>query len=105
MGQFSDDFNDGNEGQPLDRVHELSWALLDDHISDEGRAELENLLLNDPNARESYSRCAQLHAELASFFAPPVRATDKAGSRSPILGFLAEGTMPFGTPATDDATK
>ena len=54
MGQFSDDFNDGSEGQPLDRVHELSWALLDDHISDEGRAELENLLLNDPTARESY---------------------------------------------------
>ena len=105
MGQFSEDLNDGSEGQPLDRVHELSWALLDDNISDEGRTELENLLLNDPTARESYVRCAQLHAELASFLAPPARATDNSVSRSPVLGFLAEGTMPFGAPATDDATK
>jgi hypothetical protein len=105
MGKFSEELNESSEGEPLDRAHELSWALLDDHISDENFAELENLLLNDPTARESYIRCAQLHAELATFFAPPGPAPGKASSSTPILGFLAEGFPQFGSPAAGDATK
>jgi hypothetical protein len=105
MGQFSDDLNDGSDDQPLDRVHELSWALLDDNISNEARAELENLLLSDPAARDSYALCAQLHAELASFFAPTNAAPGKSAARTPVLGFLADGFPQFNAPASDDTAK
>lgn len=105
MGQFSEELNEAGEGEPLDRAHELSWALLDGHISDENRAELEKLLLEDATARESYIRCAQLHAELATFFAAPKSTPGKSSTSTPVLGFLAENFPQFGTPTADDSTK
>ena len=59
--EFAADFDPGQ----LTRANELSWALLDDHISDAEFAEFERLLLGDETARETYVRCAHLHADLA----------------------------------------
>jgi hypothetical protein len=105
MPQFSEPFDGENEDSQLDRTHELAWALLDDHITADERAELEKLLLEDATARESYIRCAQLHAELASFFADPNPARGQTKLRTPVLGFLAKNFPQFNTPATDGTAK
>jgi hypothetical protein len=105
MGQ---DFNDLDElpgDSELGRTHQLAWALLDEHISPDEQKELENLLSSDPTARESYVRCAQLHADLAMFFAPPKLTTSQPAAKSPVLGFLAENFPPLGTTTTGDAAK
>src|SRR5436190_16747224 len=76
----------------LDRVQELSWALLDDHINGEELAELEGLLLADDGARGSYVGCVQLHADLTRHFAPAAPTTTKS---TPVLGFLGTDSGPL----------
>ena len=100
MGQPLDTTEDFGDSEQLDRVHELSWGLLDDRLNGEEMAELEALLQSDPTARESYVRCAQLHADLASYFVPARIAGTAA--RSPILGFLSEGMPNLGLPAAQE---
>jgi hypothetical protein len=70
-----------------DRVQELSWALIDGQISDDEFALLDNLLLADEKARDSYLGCVQLHAELTGFFADP--AGKKTPGSTQVLGFLS----------------
>jgi hypothetical protein len=90
MSSFSSDSASGEQAEDsgkLDRTHELTWALLDESITDAELSELEQLLRTDKTARESYTRCMQLHAELAWHFAPP--AKDASVPKGvPILGFL-----------------
>ena len=100
MGQPLDNAEDFGDSDQLDRVHELSWGVLDGTLNGEEKAELEDLLVHDPAARESYARCAQLHAELAFFFAPG--RTPGTSSKSPILGFLSEGVPNLGLPSADE---
>jgi hypothetical protein len=84
-----------DEGSKLDRTRELSWALLDEQIGDAEMSELELLLRTDGTARESYVRCMQLHADLASHFAPPAKRSPNPSTKAtPILGFLNMDT-PF----------
>jgi hypothetical protein len=95
--------NDGSTASgPIERVHQLSWSLFDELITDEEMVELEGLLLNDSTARDAYIRCVQLHADLTSHYAEPAK-TSGATSKTPILGFLNEGMTQFGTPTADDA--
>ena len=94
MGSFtSDSANSGpnEESGKLDRAHELTWALLDEQITDAEMSELENLLRTDKKSLESYIRCMQLHADLATHFVPPGKnaPTSKA---TPILSFLNSTT-------------
>ena len=100
MGQPLDNAKYFGDSDQLDRVHELSWGVLDDGLNDEEMAELEGLLQSDPSARESYVRCAQLHADLASYFAPPRNSSTPA--KSPVLGFLNEAMPNFGLPAAEE---
>ena len=58
MDQTSDNAEDFGDSDQLDRVHELSWGLLDDRLNGDEMAEFEALLKSDPTARESYIRCA-----------------------------------------------
>ena len=98
--------HENSAGDELDRAHELSWALLDDHITDAELSELDQLLRTDPKARDSYFRCVQLHAELASHFAPQDKNANKTGAKgTPILGFLNSNTPLTGldSPAADGA--
>jgi len=69
------------------RVHDLTWALVDEFITDEQMKELEGLLLSDSVARDAYIRCIQLHADLTTEYKKPVEASAK---KTPVLGFLAD---------------
>ena len=70
-----------------ERIQELTWALLDEQITDDEFGLLDNLLLSDEKARQSYVGCVQLHAELMSHFADP--AAKKTVSGTQVLGFLS----------------
>jgi hypothetical protein len=90
-----------------DRVQELTWALLDEQINDDEFHLLDNLLLSDENARDSYIGCVQLHADLMSHFAAlPAETGSNVGSGSQILGFL-NSDLPLGlqSPSAEEATQ
>jgi hypothetical protein len=89
----------------VDRVQELTWALLDEQLGDDEFRLLENLLLSDDGARATYTRCMQMHVDLMGHFAAPVPAGASAAGQSPVLGFLHEGTPPFGLPSIADDLK
>ena len=71
-----------------ERVQELTWALLDEQISDDEFGLLDNLLLSDEKARQSYVGCVQLHAELMAHFADPAKKKTTASTQ--VLGFLSD---------------
>jgi hypothetical protein len=82
-----------------ERVRELTWALLDDLITEEDMAALNGLLKTDESARREYLRCIQLHTDLQSHFAVNPLPTDEPSSaKMPILGLLPSETLPFGLP-------
>lgn len=45
-------------------IQELVWALVDDQASSEQARRLEELLLEDDDARQIYTLCIQMHADL-----------------------------------------
>jgi len=79
-----------NEETVLDRVQELTWAMVDDQINADEIRLLENLLLSDDQARDTYIHCVQLHADLISHFAKPEAPT--TAGKMPVLGFLGDVT-------------
>jgi hypothetical protein len=79
-----------------ERVQELTWALLDEQITDDEKSLLENALLSDVQAREAYIGCVQLHADLIAHFAENATPPAMASSKSPVLGFLNAGLPPLG---------
>jgi hypothetical protein len=92
------------EDTPLQRVQELTWALLDEQISTYEFSELDNTLLNDVQARETYVGCVQLHTDLLAHFARDAAPPVPASTKSPVLGFLNAGMPPLGlqsNPAAD----
>jgi len=72
----------------LDRVQELTWAMVDEQINADEIRLLENLLLSDDQARDTYVHCIQLHTDLLGHFAKPVA---EAAGKSPVLSFLGDG--------------
>jgi hypothetical protein len=88
----------------LERVQELTWALIDDEIAADEMSLLDSLLLSDDQARKRYIECSQLHADLTLHYANPAPAAAKGASKSPVLGFLSSGIPPMGfdLPAADD---
>ena len=93
-----------NEPIVRERVQELTWALLDEQITDDEMSLLDNLLLSDDAARKRYVECVQLHVGLISHYAKPTEKTGAVGARSPVLGFLNAGTPPLGfdLPSAED---
>lgn len=45
-------------------VQELTWALVDEQATDDQVHRLEELLLDDNDARQTYVLCMQMHADL-----------------------------------------
>jgi hypothetical protein len=90
-----------------ERVQELTWALLDEQISEDEFRLLDNLLLSDDKARETYTACVQLHADLMAHFVTPAekKAGSTVGSKSSVLGFL-NADLPFGlqSPSAEEPT-
>jgi hypothetical protein len=94
------------ESGEFDRTQELTWALLDERITDVEVRELENLLRTDKKALEIYARCMQLHADLACHFAPPAKnASAKLPPGLPIFGLLNSEIPSLGadSPTTGEA--
>lgn len=102
---FDNPNSESNGPSTADRVHDLTWALFDELITDDELAELQGLLLNDSVAREAYLRCAQLHADLTSHFTMEAKSQGAATSKTPILSFLNEGLPKFGAPSTEDTVQ
>ena len=95
MGQSQNNSAAGTPGS-FERTSELTWAMLDDCINGQEFAELEDLLLNDKTARDSYLNCIQLHAELAKHFAGSATGTAPTRpTKTPILGFLGTDSGPI----------
>jgi hypothetical protein len=102
MADELDEFmlNDQSEGghpQPEDPVESLTWALLDEQITQDEICLLDTLLLSDDAARNAYLGCVQLHTDLLFHFSEKNEvAAGATATKSPILGFLNEGGLPFG---------
>jgi hypothetical protein len=80
----------------LDRVQELTWAMLDEQIADDDRAWLDCALCSSAEARSTYLRCVQIHTDLTAYFAAPGKpASAKLVTKSPVLGFLCGGILPL----------
>lgn len=95
----------GDDLGRIGRVHELTWALLDEHISDAEMAELETLLKGEKEARDAYVRCVQMHVDLTLHFQPHAAPQfTPPAAKTPVLGMLADGLPPIGAPTVSDAT-
>lgn len=79
----------------VDVVQQLTWAVLDDQITDDEIDLLDSLLLSDDEARQNYVGCVQLHVGLLEHFATDSAEGDRSGASS-VLSFLNEGMLPFG---------
>lgn len=66
-----------------DRVQNLTWALVDDQLDEPEVRQLEQLLLDDPQARQVYLDCIQLHTGLIYYFAEQRAKDDPNSSGSP----------------------
>jgi hypothetical protein len=77
-----------------ERVQELTWALLDEQITEDEKSLLDTLLLSDDKARRCYLECVTLHADLMGHFSEKP-AGAKAGT-SNVLSFL--GNVPTDFP-------
>jgi hypothetical protein len=87
----------GGHPQPPDPVESLSWALLDEQITDDEIGLLDTLLLSDASARSAYVGCVQLHNDLLFHFGDEKKvAAGALATKSPVLGFLNDAALPFG---------
>jgi hypothetical protein len=82
----------------LERVQELTWALLDGEISDDDVSLLDTLLLTGEDARNQYIECVQLHTDLMAHFAKPSNAGGKVREESGMLSFLNTGSSTLDPP-------
>lgn len=75
---------------PIERVRELTWALVDDHIEDTEWRELQKLLTDSAEARFAYIEAMQLHTDLLFHFRDQL--ADEAGVKSgtTVLSFLGD---------------
>jgi anti-sigma factor RsiW len=62
----------------LDEAEALTWALLDDQLSEADAARLSKLLEENQEARTRYIECVQLHVDLQDHFAPGSAPQEKA---------------------------
>jgi hypothetical protein len=94
------------DSSELDRVQELTWALLDEQIADDEKSWLESALSSSAEARDTYLRCVQIHTDLMAHFSKTTATTAKPAAISPVLGFLHGGvlSLEFQPPAADQAT-
>ena len=88
--------NPASADSAQERVQELTWALVDQQITDDEMSLLDNLLLSDDKACATYVDCIQLHADLATHFAAQRQPEDALRAKSPVLGFLNAVMPPMG---------
>ena len=95
---MADKSNDKQHRDPVvnERVQELTWALMDEQISSDEMRLLDNLLLSDNVARDTYIGCVQLHTDLLYHFREPAEKNAPRTGKSLVLGFLNEGVPGVG---------
>ena len=73
-----------------ERVREITWALVDEHIEDAEWSELQTLLTDSTEARLTYIEAMQLHTDLLYHFQD--QHADEAGGkpRTTVLSFLGD---------------
>lgn len=91
---------DDSEATVLERVQELTWALLDDTITEDEMSLLDTLLLTGDAARNRYVDCVRLHTDLMIHFNDPATASGKSGAKSQVLSFLNTGTTTLDMPTS-----
>lgn len=76
----------------------LTWALVDEQITDEQKVRLGELLETDPAARSVYLQCMQMHGDLQGLFANESAPLAEAPKPLPptVLSFLQQGLPSFG---------
>ena len=90
-----------------ERVQELTWALADEHIDDDGQRLLEQLLSESDEARQTYVECIEMHAGLHWIFNDGLRERNdqllrqlteqsNAGAPAPLPNLLATDGSPTG---------
>jgi hypothetical protein len=102
----ADENTAGGHPQPPDTVSTLSWALIDEQITQDEIGLLDTLLLSDPAARSTYLDCMQLHTDLLFHFSEQEQpAAAATATKSPVLGFLSDSAQPFGVqpPTAEDS--
>jgi hypothetical protein len=113
---FPDSPRDENDGasslsgdeKVQDQVQALTWALLDERISENEIVQLNQLLLGSGKARDTYIRCVQLHSDLQAQFAESQTLGGVASPvKPPVLGFLQSGIFPLDVqmPRAEDTTS
>jgi hypothetical protein len=95
----TDSHRDDPELTVLDRVQELTWALLDDQITEDDISLLDTLLLTGESARSRYMECVQLHTDLMAHFAKENETAGKGSEKSPVLSFLNVGSSGIESPS------
>lgn len=92
MGSADQQMTDPNE-----RVLELTWALVDDHLEEAAWNELQKSLVDSAAARQAYIQAMQLHTDLL-FHYKDQRPADSTQGTPSILGCLGDSTaMTFPT--------
>jgi hypothetical protein len=82
-----------DEATVRERVQELTWALLDEAITEDEKSLLDTLLLSDDTARRCYLECVTLHADLMMHFSE--KPTGAAATKSNVLSFLGGAPTDF----------
>jgi hypothetical protein len=69
-----------------EEVQGLVFALLDEQIERRQLARLDELMRSDPEAREIYLKCVQMHVDLHAYFAQSAESADaKQESTAPLV--------------------
>jgi hypothetical protein len=71
-------------------VQDLVWALVDEQATDEQVRRLEELLLRSNEARTTYVRCMQMHADLRYMFGGRPSPSPKLPQETPSAGLSME---------------
>jgi hypothetical protein len=90
---------DDPELTALERVQELTWALLDDEITEDDVSLLDTLLLTGESARNRYVECVQLHTDLMTHFANEGESDGKGGEKLQIMSFLNASSSNINMPS------
>ena len=76
---------------PTNRVQELTWAMVDDHLADAEWSELQKLLTDSAESRHAYIDAIQLHTDLLFHFQnQSAREVLPVEESTPVLGFLGD---------------
>ena len=88
----------------LTQAEKMIWSLLDNNLSGADFSRLEELIRDNPQVRNRYFECVQLHTDLASHFGKATQSNALNGPDSPVLGSLGN-TLPGTDPASSIAEQ